>query len=192
MARPLTTPSDRPAGTFAPDRLTATLAGAAQRVLDGEDFRYAVREFIDQFGLRPDDSSRAGAIAEPPRPTGDRRYDAYLGALAEHLALVHDLERPVWCVEPGRFLDRFWFVSDVPGFRAVSIAQGPGRLPPPRRLHPRALAAPGLMERAEILAALTDLAAELRRRGTGAARSRSWRSPRRPSATDSTRPLDSS
>ena len=25
----------------------------------------------------------------------------------------------------GRFLDRFWFVSDVPGFRALAIAQAP-------------------------------------------------------------------
>ena len=62
---------------------------------------------------------------ERPPATGDLRYDAYLGALAEHIAAVHGLERPAWSIEADRFLSRFWFVSEVPGFRAVSIAQAP-------------------------------------------------------------------
>jgi hypothetical protein len=142
MARPLTTRPDWLAeNPPSPSRLPATLAGVGQSVLDGEDFRYAVREFVDQFGLRPDDRSRAEAIAEPPPPTGDPRYDAYLGALAEHLALAHDLDRPPWCLEPDRFLERFWFVSEVPGFRAISISQAPaafrrrGVFIPERSLH---------------------------------------------------------
>lgn len=142
MAQPLTTRSDwLRENPPAAKRLTATLAGVARRTREGEDFRYAVREFIDEFGLRPDDRSRAEAIADSPAPTSDPRYDAYLGALAEHLALVHDLERPGWCIEPGRFLGRFWFVSEVPGFRAVSIAQAPaafrrrGVFIPERSLH---------------------------------------------------------
>ncbi len=74
-------------------------------------------------------------------PTGDRRHDAYLGALAEHLATVHGLDRPRWSVGAERFLDRFWFVSDVPGFRAAAIAQAPaafrrrGVFIPERSLH---------------------------------------------------------
>lgn len=142
MARPLTIRPDWLAeNPPAAKRLKATMAGVARRTREGEDFRVAVREFIDEFGLRPDDRSRAEAIAESPTPTGDPRYDAYLGALAEHLSLVHDLERPAWCVEPDRFLDRFWFVSEVPGFRAVSIAQAPaafrrrGVFIPERSLH---------------------------------------------------------
>jgi hypothetical protein len=117
------------------------LAGVAQRVREGEDFRYAVREFVDQFGLQADDAARAAAITDPPAATGDSRYDAYLGALAEHLALAHGLERPAWCLEPSRFLERFWFVSDVPGFRAISLAQTPaafrrrGVFIPERSLH---------------------------------------------------------
>jgi len=30
-----------------------------------------------------------------------------------------------WTVEPTRFLDRSWFVSEVRGFRAISISQAP-------------------------------------------------------------------
>lgn len=142
MAAPLTTRSDWLSDNPPdPRRLTQTLAGVARRARGGEDFRHVVREFLDEFALRGDDSSRTSAIAEPPVPIGDRRHDAYLGALAEHLAVVHGLDRPGWSVEAGRFLDRFWFVSEVPGFRAVAIAQAPaafrrrGVFVPERSLH---------------------------------------------------------
>ena len=100
-----------------------------------------MREFLDEFALRGDDRLREEAIAESPMSTGDPRHDAYLGAMAEHLAAAHGLSRPRWAVEPTRFLDRFWFVSDVPGFRAISIAQAPaafrrrGVFIPERSLH---------------------------------------------------------
>jgi hypothetical protein len=142
MAEALTTRSDWLArNPPAPRRLTQTLAGAARRARGGEDFHHAVREFLDEFALRGDGRSRAEAIAQRPEPTGDPRHDAYLGALAEHLAAVHGLSRPGWSVEPGRFLDRFWFVSEVTGFRAVAIAQAPaafrrrGVFVPERSLH---------------------------------------------------------
>lgn len=142
MAAPLTTRSDWLAShPPAAERLSQDLAGVARRTREGEDFRYAVREFLDEFALRGDDRQRAEAIVGRPADTGDRRHDAYLGALAEHLAAIHGLERPPWSVEPARFLTRFWFVSDVPGFRAVSIAQAPaafrrrGIFVPERSLH---------------------------------------------------------
>jgi hypothetical protein len=142
MAEALTTRSDwLVAHPPARARLSQTLAGVAGRVRAGEDFRHAVREFLDEFVLQGDDRSRADAIAEHPEPTGDPRHDAYLGALGEHLATVHGLSRPAWSVEPGRFLDRFWFVSELPGFRALAIAQAPaafrrrGVFIPERSLH---------------------------------------------------------
>jgi hypothetical protein len=124
-----------------PGGLTISLAAVARRVSAGEDFRFAIREFLDEFTLLGDDRARTEAIAERAEATGDPRCDAYLGALAEHLAAVHGLSRPAWSVEPERFLDRFWFVSEVPGFRAVAIAQAPaafrrrGIFIPERSLH---------------------------------------------------------
>jgi|SRR3954452_21445040 len=142
MTKALTTRSDwLAAHPPARERLVETLEGVARRVRAGEDFRHAVREFLDEFALRGDDVSRAEAIAQRPEPTGDLRHDAYLGALAEHLAAAHGLSRPRWSVEPGRFLDRFWFVSEVPGFRAMAISQAPaafrrrGVFIPERSLH---------------------------------------------------------
>jgi hypothetical protein len=142
MATSLTTGSDwLAANPPVAERLRTSLAAVARRVRAGEDFRYAAREFLDEFALRSDDRLRAAAIGERPAPTGDARYDAYLGALAEHVAAVHGLARPSWAIEPGRFLDRFWFVSEVPGFRAAAIAQAPaafrrrGVFIPERSLH---------------------------------------------------------
>jgi hypothetical protein len=142
MAQPLTTRSDWLAShPPAEDRLGQTLAGVARRAAAGEDFRHAVREFLDEFALRGDDRSRSVAIAERPPETGDPRHDAYLGALAEHLAAAHGFERPAWSIEPDRFLRRFWFVSEIPAFRAISIAQAPaafrrrGIFVPERSLH---------------------------------------------------------
>jgi len=104
---------------------TQSIAGIADRHAAGEDFWIAMRELLDEFDLAPTEEIRQGAIFECPRPTGDLRYDAFLGALAEHLAVKNDLERPGWAVAHDRFLDRFWFVSEVPGFRAIAIAQSP-------------------------------------------------------------------
>lgn len=102
-----------------------TVAGVARRRIAGEQLLPAVRELLDEFSLLATDAQRSRALAEEPPATGDARHDAYLAALAEHLALISSLPRPAWALEPGRFLDRFWFVSEVPGFRALAIAQSP-------------------------------------------------------------------
>lgn len=142
MAQRLATRSDwLAAHPPAAERLSQTLAVVAQRTRAGEDFHRAVREFLDEFALRADERTRAAAIVEKPPSTGEPRQDAYLGALAEHLAVAHGLQRPAWSVESDRFLPRFWFVSEVPGFRAISIAQTPAAfrrrniLVPERSLH---------------------------------------------------------
>ena len=106
------------------ERFGQTLATVADRTRAGEDFRVAVREFLDEFALRPA-ALRARALADAPPRTGDERHDAFLAALAEHLAHLDDLDRPAWAVAPGRSLDRMWFVSGVPGFRAIELREPP-------------------------------------------------------------------
>jgi hypothetical protein len=100
-------------------------AGVAERVRDGEDLRFAVREFLDEFALLPRDDLRRAAIGRRPLATGAPRADAYLGAFPEHLAASAGLDRPSWSVEDGRFRERFLFPSAVPGFRALAIAESP-------------------------------------------------------------------
>lgn len=104
---------------------TQSCAGIARRTRSGEPFDLAVRELLDELSLLQTDAQRGRSIAEQPPPTGDARHDAYLAALAEHVSLRFGLERPGWVTDPDRFLERFHFKSDVPGFRALAIAQSP-------------------------------------------------------------------
>jgi hypothetical protein len=53
------------------------------------------------------------------------RTDAYLAALAEHVAAGHGMVVPRWATAEGRFLDHFWWPSDVVGLQAQAIVQSP-------------------------------------------------------------------
>lgn len=100
-----------------------SLRQVGQRALAGEPWRSAVRDFLDGFALAPPETAQALLDEEPP--LFDAVGDAYLAATAEHLALHHGLDRPGWCVAPGRFLGHIWFASDAPGLRATAIQQSP-------------------------------------------------------------------
>lgn len=101
-----------------------TLAATAERVASGEDRMHAVREFLDQVS-RVDDAALADLISQRPELSGDPRADALIAGIAEHLAATRGLDGPRWVLEQERFLDVFWFVSDVEGFRAIALAQTP-------------------------------------------------------------------
>jgi hypothetical protein len=101
-----------------------SLAEVASRIAAGDEPLDAVRDFLDQVDRRSDDEL-ATLMRERPEPTGNVEADALLAGVAEHLAAVRNLRCEGWVTEPERFLDRFWFVSSVPGFRAVALAQTP-------------------------------------------------------------------
>ncbi|HEX9694951.1 MAG TPA: hypothetical protein VGB64_01395 [Actinomycetota bacterium] len=109
---------------MAPERFRETLAGIPEKLRGGIPFTVAVKDFLDEFSFRPHEI-RQGAIDERPDLIGVVHQDAFLGAVAEHLAGVHALTCPAWAAEPQRFSERFWFSSDVKGFRALLIATSP-------------------------------------------------------------------
>jgi hypothetical protein len=106
------------------ERFTQTVAGVAMRVQDGEDLRFAVRELLDEFALRGRDDLRARALVAEPTSI-DPHVDAYLGALAEHLARTHALEIPPWALSERRMLDHMWFPGVAPGFRPTALRESP-------------------------------------------------------------------
>jgi hypothetical protein len=103
---------------------TLSLAEAAGRIAAGEETLGVARDFLDQVGRRSD-VELAALVRERPASTGSREADTLLAGVAEHLAAVRGLPCPAWVREPERFLDRFWFVSAVPGFRATALVQTP-------------------------------------------------------------------
>ena len=61
---------------------------------------------------------------EPP-PTGDARWDAFLGGLAEWLAVRADFPVPAWARNESRYLRRGWWISPMASMRAWEYAGSP-------------------------------------------------------------------
>jgi hypothetical protein len=64
-------------------------------------------------------------VAAEPVPTGDRRFDALVAAIAEDLCVRSGIAPPGWVHEDSRFLDGFWWVSDLPSARARALVHAP-------------------------------------------------------------------
>lgn len=65
------------------------------------------------------------AIAPAPALTGDHDVDAFIGAVAEHVARAAGLPAPRWTHDPRRFLEHPWFVSEDPALAAHSLVHSP-------------------------------------------------------------------
>jgi hypothetical protein len=87
--------------------------------------RRLVLEFVEEY-RHEDERHRASLLIEEPAPTGDPRYDALLGGLAEHLAYHDGRPAPAWTYGPSRFLDQWWFPIDLPSVRADALVHSPG------------------------------------------------------------------
>jgi hypothetical protein len=63
----------------------------------------AFREFMEAFDEEMTVVERANAISARPRLTGSHRWDVFLGALGEHLAVANGFTMPGWVDEPNRY-----------------------------------------------------------------------------------------
>ena len=104
-----------------------TLAQVARLAGGGDSFDRCVANFLDEFKVAPS----AGALSAEPEllvPTlGERGRvrDAYLAAVAEHLACQHGFSVPAWAVADERKLHRPWFASKLAALRAVLLLESP-------------------------------------------------------------------
>jgi hypothetical protein len=101
----------------------ATLQEVATRTLGGEPFDPLLREFLDTFYLG-DTPARERAIAGTPARI-DALRDAYLAAVAEHLARRYELAIPPWVDEPHRFLERPFFAGGLENLKAILLVESP-------------------------------------------------------------------
>ncbi|HUC37179.1 MAG TPA: helix-turn-helix transcriptional regulator [Acidimicrobiales bacterium] len=83
-----------------------------------------VREFLTEFTFE-EAPGRSRLLGQRPRPTGDARWDAFLGALGEHLAFHDGAPVPHWTCEPERFLSRAWYCFDTPSARVEARITSP-------------------------------------------------------------------
>jgi hypothetical protein len=101
-----------------------TIAEIAERAPGGGGaFDRATREFLDTWQLLPP-SERRDALALEPRPVGHLE-DAYLAALAEHLALSARIAVPDWTENDGRFLHEPFFAGGLESLKATLLVESP-------------------------------------------------------------------
>jgi hypothetical protein len=100
-----------------------TLLEISRRAKRGEQgFDHATREFLDAFYANADE--RQAALRD--RPEGmDPIRDAYLAALAEHLARSFGLPVPEWSEMHGNALNRPFFAGGLDSLNAILTVESP-------------------------------------------------------------------
>jgi hypothetical protein len=100
-----------------------TLGEVARRVNgDEQNFDPALREFLDTFYSRPE--LRAAAIVDRPELIDPLR-DAYLAAVAEHLARSYGLTVPEWTETQGNDLHQPFFAGGLESLKAILFVESP-------------------------------------------------------------------
>lgn len=102
----------------------ASISEIASHAKSGaQSFDLAVREFLDSWqGMSR--SERANALRKEPQPIG-KVQDAYLAALAEHLALSERIDVPDWTTASPRFLNEPFFAGGLESLKATLIVESP-------------------------------------------------------------------
>lgn len=111
---------------FEPDSSAYRLADLAHDVrgATGDTRRLRlVFEFLR--GAQDDAEPLQALVTAAPRTTGDVRFDALIGAIAEHLCVASDTPTPRWALAPDRFLHRPWWVSKLPSAKRRALVHTP-------------------------------------------------------------------
>ena len=108
-----------------PQSLREVVAGAESP----EDIGYNLAEFLDEWNarkkLRNGRASLWAAIRVEPPPTGNAVHDAYLAAVAAHLAHTMRLPVPRWANKKSRKLVHPWFALPYGWARAELLRSSP-------------------------------------------------------------------
>lgn len=100
-----------------------TLLEVSRRTAAGaQRFDPALRQFLDDFYSHP--SRRPSALAEEPLLLDDIK-DAYLAAVAEHLAAIYRLPVPPWADQHGRPLRTASFAGGLESPKAILTVESP-------------------------------------------------------------------
>lgn len=106
-----------------------SLAEVVGRGATTEDIGYNLADFVDHVNLlvkrRATRRELSAAIRSEPRRTGDAVQDAYLAAVAAHLAGTLRLSAPRWTRQKVRRLSRPWFALPDLWARAWLLRDSP-------------------------------------------------------------------
>jgi hypothetical protein len=117
---------DLPSEMDTPAARVFRLAELAEEIQATDDEQRRMR-FVFGFlrGAEEDGQSVRLLVAVEPALTGDPRFDALLAAIAEDLCVHAEIARPAWVHSSSRYLDGFWWVSNLPSARARALVHTP-------------------------------------------------------------------
>ena len=84
-----------------------------------------LREFLDTYYTEPAAARRAIMLRDEPPLTGSERANAYLAAVAEHLAQRNDMPVPTWVDSDARFLKLPFFPAGLESLKATCLMESP-------------------------------------------------------------------
>jgi hypothetical protein len=91
-------------------------------------WRYVVVQLLDDYAhdLRRDGAEVASRrFTDEPTLTQSAEVDAALAALAEHLARQDGWTPPAWARKPGRYSQKWWFVTPLRGMHPTALQESP-------------------------------------------------------------------
>ena len=91
-------------------------------------WRYAIVQLLDDYShdlARDGGSVASRRFSSEPPPTRSAEVDAALAALAEYLARRDNWAVPLWARKPGRYSDKWWFVTPLRGMHATALQESP-------------------------------------------------------------------
>ena len=96
------------------------LWGQAKGNIDGY-----LREFLDEFYLEAEAALRQAMLGDEPPLISEGHVDAYVAAVAEHLALRYGLVIPEWTSRSERFLRTPYFPCGLESLKATLLMESP-------------------------------------------------------------------
>lgn len=109
------------AGTAVAIRESLANPGKGRGEAEARRLAFSYVETYEKAGV----ADRFDLVEARPDSVGDRRFDALLAAIAEHLCAVDLVAGPAWANEDDRFLDRWWFVADLRLLEADALVHSP-------------------------------------------------------------------
>ena len=107
-----------------------SFAELSQRIIAGEcDFSMGFAELLDTIFATPDTTKMQMLVEDPAKInayTHELWTDAYLGATAEHLCRIFNMNIPAWTEQPERYLHRPYFATGgLESLKAMYIIESP-------------------------------------------------------------------
>jgi hypothetical protein len=114
-------PNPHPSQTRRPRMLSEVMLWANEL---GHADEY-LREFLDEFYVERNSAARINMLQDEPPLAVDAHANAYMGAVAEHLAKQESAPAPAWADGASRFLKRPYFPCGLESLKAILLVESP-------------------------------------------------------------------